>query len=453
MRLQKYVKPFEYDGRGFLFNQIYSRVYEIPYGAYYLIKKNKFNEVQQKYPDLYTFLTSNNVIVVDNFNDFQYIDYTVKQFNQRNNNNNNLGLTIAPTLNCNFKCTYCYEERAARQVLFMNKETSDNVINFIRHQIGGPNASVFISWYGGEPLLAMNTIYYISQELKKLYGNRLNASITTNGFLLTEKVAKMLQESNVTSAQITVDGLKETHDERRPFIGGNVSSFDTIINNIKHNAKYLRRIDIRANIDKQNEEEIPLLFEYLRGILPNNVYYYASRTRLESPGTSFPKEYYYKQEEYADFMCKNPGFNALLNVGYGCGATNPRSYVIDPRGDLFKCWHEVGQPEKKVGDVFNGITNWDRNMRWLSYGTDMLSNRCKQCSLVGLCFGGLCPYRVAFPAETFDKEICIPAKYCLDDLLIRRVILNQDVIKVGFPQTQQNGAQVQQGNVGVGERE
>jgi len=35
MRLQKYVKPFEYDARGFLYDQINSVLYEVPYSVYF----------------------------------------------------------------------------------------------------------------------------------------------------------------------------------------------------------------------------------------------------------------------------------------------------------------------------------------------------------------------------------------------------------------------------------
>jgi len=439
MRLQKYVKPFEYDARGFLYDQINSVLYEVPYSVYFLITHHKFDELQKKFIDIYSFLTSKVVIVVDNFNDLQYLNSVIKQHNQPMPSQ--VSLTIAPTLNCNFRCLYCYEEKTARQVLFMSKETADNVIKFIRHQLQGPNASVSISWYGGEPLLAMNTIYYISQEIKKVIGNRLYSEVTTNGFLLTEKVAKMLQECNVGHAQITIDGLKETHDKRRPFIGKGISSFDTIVKNIQQNAKYFERINLRINVDKQNKDEIPELVDYLRSIFPSNVNYYFARTRFESPGTSFSRSYYFTEKEYADFMIKHPSYNVLLNPGYSCGATNPSSHVIDPNGNLFRCWNEVGQKERSVGDVVNGITNWDRYTRWMNFGTDMLSNKCKQCSIVGLCVGGLCPFNVVFPNEGFDKQLCIPAKYYLDDLILRRVLLNENITKVGLGNNQQSNQQ------------
>jgi len=182
MRTSKFIKPFEYEGRGFVFYQVYAKLFEIPYGAYYLLKQNKFTELQEKFPDVFSFFTSNNILVADNFSELQFLDLTIKRHNQSPNDRNYLSLTIAPTLNCNFMCPYCYEEENARQVSFMSKEVTDNTLRFIKHQLNGPNAGVSISWYGGEPLLAVHTIQYISQELKKVIGNRLSASITTNGF-------------------------------------------------------------------------------------------------------------------------------------------------------------------------------------------------------------------------------------------------------------------------------
>lgn len=42
---------------------------------------------------------------------------------------------------------------------------------------------------------------------------------------------------------------------------------------------------------------------------------------------------------------------------YTC--TNNNSFVIDPLGYLYKCWADVGIHERSVGNLVNGITNYD----------------------------------------------------------------------------------------------
>ncbi len=74
-------------------------------------------------------------------------------------NKNSLGLTIAPTLNCNFACVYCYErERGSNLVLNMTKEKAENLVKFISKQIKNGIKKLSIAWYGGEPLLNLDII-------------------------------------------------------------------------------------------------------------------------------------------------------------------------------------------------------------------------------------------------------------------------------------------------------
>ena len=431
MRLQRYVKPFAYDKRAFLFDQIGAKIYEIPYSTFNTIQQGRYDDLAKEQQNLYTFLRLNFIIVDDNFDDAHYLDYKIEEYNKANDNI--FSLTIAPTLNCNFKCIYCYEEGKGRQPIFMSKRTADATINFIKNHITTNNTKLFITWYGGEPLLAIHTVYYISQELKKTYGNRLNASIITNGFLLTEKVAKMLQESNVTSVQITVDGLKETQNRRRPFIIEGVDTYTTVMNNIKNNAHYFKVISLRVNVDKDNENEVPFLAEEVWKNCGNNVSVYIARTRLESYfSTRYNKDICFTDEEWAEYVSDNPSSHSALRAIYGCGATRSNSFVIDAFGDLSKCWHEVGQHDKAVGDVVNGITNWDRYMRWMSYGVNRFRDECKECFLLGLCAGGQCPYKTLFPSENLGPGFCLPEKYNLEMFLRRAIDKNHNIIQVGF---------------------
>lgn len=43
-----------------------------------------------------------------------------------------LGLTIAPTSNCNFRCPYCYEKDVLRSSK-MNDETANGIVNLVRN--------------------------------------------------------------------------------------------------------------------------------------------------------------------------------------------------------------------------------------------------------------------------------------------------------------------------------
>jgi uncharacterized protein len=102
-----------------------------------------------------------------------------------------LSLTIAPTLACNFRCTYCYQTRPART---MNKEVEEAVRELVRARLR-EGQSLFVTWFGGEPLLAMDTVERLSMAFIKICRQkkaRYSASIVTNGFLLDADTARRL---------------------------------------------------------------------------------------------------------------------------------------------------------------------------------------------------------------------------------------------------------------------
>ncbi len=83
------------------------------------------------------------------------------------------------------------------------------------------------------------------------YCNRHNiyyvSSITTNGYLLTYATAKKLSNLKVHSCQLTIDGPKHIHDNRRKLTSG-AGSFDKIFQNLldtKNIISYSLRVNYR----------------------------------------------------------------------------------------------------------------------------------------------------------------------------------------------------------------
>jgi len=90
---------------------------------------------------------------------------------------------------------------------------------------------------------------------------KYSASIITNGILLdTETVKRLSNDCKISHAQITIDGLKETHNKRRILIGDG-DSFDIVTHNIDV-CKDCLPISVRVNIDKDNVDEAEDLTRY-----------------------------------------------------------------------------------------------------------------------------------------------------------------------------------------------
>lgn len=168
-------------------------------------------------------------------------------------NNGSLAFTILPTEQCNFRCKYCNEPFKKKN---MPKSIQDGLIKYLRKNIRKYNR-LDMAWFGGEPLLAANEIEYMTRnflEICKAYRIPYTANITTNGYLLTPEMIKRMIKCHVTSYQVTIDGLENTHDFQKPLAGGG-KTYQTVIQNlrdIRDNVKTkMIRIIIRTNITKE----------------------------------------------------------------------------------------------------------------------------------------------------------------------------------------------------------
>ena len=126
-----------------------------------------------------------------------------------------LNLILLPTEQCNFRCSYCYED-------FTQGSMPAWVVSAMKQLLAARASDLDelkIAWFGGEPLLASRIICDISQFVLALQrehpGLRYSGSMATNAALLdAERLAAMVA-CGVTSYQITLDGPAELHNQTR----------------------------------------------------------------------------------------------------------------------------------------------------------------------------------------------------------------------------------------------
>ena len=132
-----------------------------------------------------------------------------------------LHLTIAPTLDCNFRCDYCYEDHLR---VTMSGPVREALVRWVE-QKAGATSELHVSWYGGEPLLprSLEVVKKLSQafiDLCEKHGIDYNAHLVTNGYLLDRPTMEELAALKVIKVQVTLDGPPEFHDKRRHLAGG-----------------------------------------------------------------------------------------------------------------------------------------------------------------------------------------------------------------------------------------
>lgn len=396
MEWSKYNVIFKYGQRWLLYNSVSNIFAEMDQELYDVIMQIKMSPdtfvFTEEYKELQNQLCNNFILV----NSDKEIFHSIK-FNVHKNRfqTEHLCLTVLPTLDCNFRCPYCFEKE--HECAYMTKEVMDAIVEYVK---GFPALKTLgIAWMGGEPLLAMDVIEYITGEIRKL-GIDIHASVVTNGYLLNEDTFFRLVSSGVNSIQVTIDGLKEKHDKRR-ILKNKEATFDTIINNIKLIVEKKQNINlsIRVNIDRKNQDEFKELKKYLVNQLNNNIWIYPGFIEEAPYGCAKnscalnrdEKVYFYldkmPKEKQSSFFYPSP-------VGGEClTARNINSFVIGPSGELYKCWECIGKKEMVVGNIANmEITNPALNLLFLT-GSDFLEdNKCKKCKVLPICYGG-CPIR------------------------------------------------------------
>jgi len=324
-----------------------------------------------------------------------------------------MGVTIAPTLECNFDCTYCYETHAP---VTMNKDIITSVKKFFEFEIKKING-LGVTWFGGEPLIAFEIVKEISQFILNQKEITFEAGMITNGYLLTRKIAEQLKELKTTSVQITLDGPPETHDKRRPLRNGK-GTFERILTNIT-DATDILKVSIRVNVDESNIEHVPEVLDILgeKGLKDRVCVYFAPVLDInmcrDAAGACFSYETYSQHEIELYKKALEKKFQIVrfpVPLKGCCGAVSLNSFLIDPYGNFHKCWNTVGVEGEAVGKIGEPLKMNSTLLNWLSWDP-FEKGECRECKFLPICMGG-CPY-----LSRIREVNCSTWKYNLEEML------------------------------------
>lgn len=324
-----------------------------------------------------------------------------------------LSLTIAPTRYCNFACPYCYEKgRIVRKE--MSKEVMDSIISYVNDNY--KDKPVFVTWYGGEPTEAIKSIAYLTKHLKPIC--KYTASIITNGYNL-DKLFPIIDDLNITSAQITIDGTRQSHNKTRILRSGK-NSYDKIMDNIDAaiRIKDDMNIYVRMNITKQNSNEYVDLYKEIQNRFGSRVILYPAF--VHDYNNTCNNICFECAEEKSSFLTELYEVNGIYTnellisrKNKGCGVQSQSSFVIGPEGELYKCWHHIGMPDKVIGNVLapNIITDIDRYATYILENDNLFDKDCHDCVLFPSCTGGCVDLR------NLKQDYCMVAKSNLEKFI------------------------------------
>jgi len=315
-------------------------------------------------------------------------------------------LFINPTQECNFRCRYCYESFSYGK---MSSYIQEKIVRYVRENIH-KYSGLYVSWFGGEPLLAMDCIKYLSEQFIKICNfnkRRFEASITTNGYLLSVATFCDLLKYHINHYQVTLDGSEEIHDAYRVTAGGN-KSFARIVNNLK-DIKALKRgdflITIRSNFTLESYKKIEDFLAILEEFCYNDTRFNVSVFKAGNWLQMAQKEILEQLIEDKEIMRKI--YTSILNSprkinlstlflepGSGvCYAGKLNNYLICSDGSIHKCTVNFEDAQTAVGILEKGKITHNNNFY------SMLSDfrYCKKinsCVNAPICMGNPCPLKI-----------------------------------------------------------
>ena len=316
-------------------------------------------------------------------------------------------LTVCTTMSCNFACKYCLETGYLRNTS-MKKEVQEASLNFFDHWIETHEIErLQVVWFGGEPLLAPEVILSLSEHMIRVAdsrGIRYEACVYTNGYLLDEKMLRLLEHCRVNMVRISIDGSKRFHDEMRVLKNGK-GTYETIMNNLRIPAKITYRI--RCNMTRQNKDCFDELKNELQTISEesgNRILVKPERMRVERDVDRDLKAIELSYPEYYDLSNRlirkqrkeDPGYleDLMIPKEFTCSACNPNGFVIDNEGDILKCIFHVGDKSHAIGNVLSfpteGFHSDAPDLRLYSDYVMTKREKCRTCKLLPLCLGR-CP--------------------------------------------------------------
>lgn len=277
--------------------------------------------------------------------------------------NRTLELTVMPTEACNFRCTYCYEDFAIPRMPAAVVQGVKNLLTARAPELD----HLHLSWFGGEPLLALDVVVEIQEHVRALVREHPSLSarsnMTTNAWRLERPVFERLVSLGVDEYQISFDGPQEFHDRKRKRLDGR-GTFERIWRRVlaMRDSDLEFHVILRLHVDRENIESLFGFADRIRAefgadprfsIFLKQLSLYGGKNDAELPILSTDED----SRRFQDLLRHVHGDAEPEQVrGAGgkrspelCYAARANSHVVRADGRLCKCTVALDHPANTVG--------------------------------------------------------------------------------------------------------
>lgn len=343
------------------------------------------------------------------------------------------------TKTCNLKCIHCYAGSDNKK--YDGELSTEEAIKFI-DDLAEFKVPVLL-FSGGEPFMREDVLFLAEYAAKK----GLRSTFSTNGTLITQKMAQKLKEIGVGYVGISLDGIGENNDKFR----GQKGAFDKALEGIRNCLSVGQKVGLRFTINKHNHKELNNIFDLIEDEnIPRICFYhlvYSGRgsamvnedishedTRsamdiiinrtLDFHKRGLDKEiltvdnhadgvYVYlkmlkEDPKRAEKVWELLRYNGGNRTGIAIGEVDWFGYV---HPDQFTQNHTFGNVrERKFGDIWTDLDH--PILKGLKDRKPLLKGRCVQCKWLNICNGNFRARAEAVHGDFWESD---PACYLTDE--------------------------------------
>lgn len=319
------------------------------------------------------------------------------QYNQMKYSRETLNIMLIMTYKCNCNCKYCFED-LSRELYDDRDDDLIKITNYIIDQYKKHEyKKLDLHFFGGEPTLRYKEMIAVSTILRE---NNVNVrfNVITNGVLINEKMISELKEAKIDTFQITVDGPKIIHDQRRPLKTGK-SSWDEIAQGLEALSNADSEISIRINIDRENVAYLQEICDSIpKGIIENeftNIYIAPIVGVLKgSFKETMSERITILKTAWAEIHEKNLPISINLPSYSPCPVDSfDSAYYLDLKGNIYSCGGFVGKKHRIERIYDNNLEGFYERVN------KSVDEMCMKCSFYPVCGGGC-----TFEADAFKNH-------------------------------------------------
>lgn len=372
----------------------------------YILKKYKDRadvtpqDIDLCFEDIEALINDGRLFAEDTF------EKTAQEFKKRQGVLKAICLHVAH--DCNLACRYCFAGKGEYDGPkgLMSYETGKRALDFLIEK-SGTRQNLEVDFFGGEPLLNWDVckkLVEYGRSREKECNKNFRFTLTTNGILLNDEIIDFCNKE-MGNVVLSLDGRKETHDRLR-ITRNRTGSYDLIIDKFKKFAKsrkqkdyYMRGTYTHYNTDFSEdiihmadqgfkelsiepvvcspeedyalrESDLPVLKEQYE-ILANEM------LRRYRSGNGFT---------FYHYMIDLDSGPCIVKRVSGCGV-GTEYMAVTPDGKLYPCHQFVGDEKFLLGDIWQGVTDFDILKQFES--CNVYSHKeCKDCFAKLYCSGG-----------------------------------------------------------------